>query len=227
MAGYGQFCPVAKAMEILDERWTLLIVRELLMGSRHFNELRRGVPRMSPALLSTRLRSLERNGVLTRIDEGGRPAYQLTACGSDLLDVVNGLGRWGLTWATELGDEDLDPQLLLWDIRRSIPVAAWPGDRTTVALSFRDVPGRGAHWWVVVAGGEADICDVDPGFPVAITVTTSLRALTRIWRGELAWARAIRTGVVDLHGPAAVRRRVPGWFGQSLLARAARASGAP
>ena len=109
MSGYGQFCPVAKAMELLDERWTLLVVRELLLGSRHFNDLRRGVPKMSPALLSKRLKSLARAGVVERAEIDGRTTYSLTDCGKELATVVDALGAWGVRWIGELGEEDLDP----------------------------------------------------------------------------------------------------------------------
>ena len=123
MSSYGQFCPVAKAMEVLDERWTLLVVRELLMGSRHFNELRRGNPKMSPALLSKRLRRLERAGVVRRVLDGGRISYELTESGLELRPLVDALGAWGARWVGELGEEDLDPHLLMFDVRRTIPVA--------------------------------------------------------------------------------------------------------
>src|SRR5690349_8837069 len=123
MPSYGQFCPVAKAMEVLDERWTLLIVRELLLGSTRFNELRRGLPKMSPALLSKRLRALERAGVVARsADEGGRSSYALTESGRELQPIVEALGVWGVRWIPEIGQADLDPHLLMWDVRRTVPV---------------------------------------------------------------------------------------------------------
>ncbi|GAB3441212.1 helix-turn-helix domain-containing protein [Phycicoccus ginsengisoli] len=219
MTSYGQFCPVAKAMEVLDERWTLLVVRELLMGSTHFNELRRGVPKMSPALLSKRLRSLERAGIVTRSVRGQRVVYELTECGRELELVVNTLGQWGLRWIGDLGEEDYDPHLLLWDVRRSIPVDRWPRSRTVLRISFDDVAGPVSHWWLVVANGEVDLCDYDPGHEVTASLETSLRTLTRIWRGEVVWPQALRSGDVVVAGPAAVRREVPEWLGYSLLAR--------
>lgn len=221
MPGYGQFCPVAKAMEVLDERWTFLVIRELLMGSRHFNELRRGMPRISPALLSKRLRSLERHGIISRRQEGLRTVYELTQCGAELRDIVNGLGLWGLKWFPELGDADLDPHLLMWDMRRTIPVGEWPTGRTSVALRFTDRPSHSARWWVVVADREVDICSDDPGFPIAMTISTTLGTLTAIWRGHRSWAAALRAGLVAVEGPTQVRRRLPLWFGYSALAQAA------
>lgn len=218
MPGYGQFCPVSKAMEILDERWTMLVVRELLLGSTHFNELRRGLPRMSPALLSKRLHTLERAGIVERAGTASRPAYLLTTKGRELSQVVDALGVWGVRWVGELGEHDLDPHLLMWDIRRRIPVARWPRVRTTVAVEFADVSARVSRWWVVVAGEDVDVCDVDPGHEPVATVSTTLRALTAVWRGDLSWAAALRSGAVDVIGPVPARRQVPEWFGQSRLA---------
>jgi DNA-binding HxlR family transcriptional regulator len=218
MATYGQFCPVAKAMEVLDERWTLLVVRELLYGSTHFNELRRGVPKMSPALLAKRLRSLERVGVVQRRDEGGRSSYVLSQSGRELAGVVEALGTWGLRWIGELGEEDLDPHLLMWDMKRKLPVQEWPRARTVLALRFTDVTPASARWWIVVNGGEVDICDFDPGFEVTAGVSTGLRSLVQVWRGDRSWPEALRSGEVVVDGPSLVRRELPRWLGQSELA---------
>ena len=218
MPTYGQFCPVAKAMEVLDERWTLLVVRELLSGSSRFNELRRGVPKMSPALLSKRLHSLERAGVIRRTESDGRTSYTLTESGRELGDVVDALAVWGVRWIGDLGDEDLDPHLLLWDMRRKVPVEAWPRRRTVLAFEFDDAAVKARRWWMIVADGDVDVCDDDPGFDVAATLTTGLRTLTRLWRGDLAWPDALRAGLAQVQGPEEVRRAVPTWVGQSTFA---------
>ena len=218
MSGYGQFCPLAKAMELLDERWTLLVVRELLLGSRHFNDLRRGVPKMSPALLSKRLKSLTRAGVVQRDEIDGRTTYSLTQCGQELATVVDALGSWGVRWIGELGEQDLDPHLLMWDIRRTIPIDAWPRSRTTLAFQLDGVARKASRWWLVVAEGEADVCDFDPGYEPAGTVQTSLRTLTRIWRGDVGWSHALLDGSVAVSGPADVGRAIPSWIGQGSLA---------
>ena len=218
MSAYGQFCPIAKAMEVLDERWTLLVVRELLLGSRHFNELRRGNPKMSPALLSKRLRRLERAGVVRRRVVGGRSSYELTESGLELRGVVDALGAWGARWVGDLGEEDLDPHLLLWDVKRTLPVEDWPRGRTVVAMRFGDVAAPVSRWWICVTGDEVDVCDVDPGFEVTATVHTSLRTMTEIWRGDRGWGDAIRAGRLEVEAPTDVARAVPGWIGQSLLA---------
>jgi DNA-binding HxlR family transcriptional regulator len=218
MTTYGQFCPVAKAMEVLDERWTLLVVRELLAGSTRFNELRRGNPRMSPALLAKRLRSLERAGVVRRYESDGHPGYRLTQAGEELRPLVEGLGSWGTRWVGGLGEADLDPHLLMWDMRRTVPVAAWPRERTVVAFRLDGVPAPVARWWLVVRDGEVDVCDYDPGFEPTVTVSAALRTLVRVWRGDLSWQGALRGQDVTLDGPAEARRELPGWLGQSALA---------
>lgn len=221
-SSYHQFCPVAKAMELLDERWTLLVVRELVTGSTHFNELRRGVPRMSPTLLSKRLHELVLAGVVERRSDRGDVEYVLTPAGRELRPVVEAIGVWGTRWIGELGDQDLDPKLLLWDMHRNINHAAVPSGRSVVEFRFPDVPAKSRTWWLVITADEADVCDTDPGYPVAVTVTASLRRLTEIWRGDLSWSAALRSGEVEVDGPSALRRAVPDWFALSQFASVAR-----
>ena len=218
MSGYGQFCPVAKAMELLDERWTLLVVRELLLGSRHFNDLRRGVPKMSPALLSKRLKSLTRAGVVQRDEIDGRTTYSLTRVRAG---TRHGRRRAGLMGCAldrrtrrarsrpapaDVGHPPDDPP------RRLAPVPHHAG------LPTRGVAPKASRWWLVVAEGEADVCDFDPGYEPAGTVQTSLRTLTRIWRGDVGWSHALLDGSVAVSGPADVRRAIPSWIGQGSLA---------
>jgi DNA-binding HxlR family transcriptional regulator len=222
MSSYGQFCPVAKAMEVLDERWTLLIVRELLLGSSHFNDLRRGVPKMSPALLSKRLKSLQRAGIVERREIDGRTSYSLTQSGQELAGVVHALSAWGTRWVGELGEDDLDPHLLMWDMRRTVPIDAWPRARTVVEFHLRGVAPKASRWWMVVSEGQADVCDFDHGFDVTATVDTSLRTLTEVWRGDTSWSRALLEGDLSLAGPTDVRRLIPAWFGQGTSAGIAR-----
>lgn len=218
MASYGQFCPMAKAMEILDERWTLLVIRELLLDSTHFNELRRGNPRMSPALLAKRLRTLEHVGVVRREIVDGRTRYTLTQSGEELAPVVEALQVWGVRWVGGLGAEDLDPHLLLWDMKRTMSGGRWPGGRTVVALTFDDVETSAARWWICVNDDQIDVCDYDPGFEVTARLKLSLRTLSEIWRGDRSWSGAAREGLVDVDAPRAVRRELPRWLGQSSAA---------
>ena len=120
-----------------------------------------------------------------------------------------------MRWIGELGEEDLDPHLLLWDMKRKVPVDAWPRQRTVLALRFGDVEPKAARWWLVVADGQVDVCDFDPGFDVTATVHASLRELTRVWRGDESWDQVLRRGTVEVDGPSSVRRSLPAWLGQS------------
>ena len=217
MSGYGQFCPVAKAMELLDERWTILVIRELMLGSRNFSTLQRGLPRMSPTLLSARLRTLARAGVVERHQDGNRISYTLTPAGQELRPIVEALGQWGVRWIPELGDQDLDPHLLLWDIRRTVPLDRWPRSRTVVQFEFTDQPAGTATWWLCVNGDDADVCDYDPGFDVTATIVTTLSTMVRLWRVDRTWEDALRTGDARIDAPSDVRRQVPAWLGQMLL----------
>ncbi|WP_460301255.1 winged helix-turn-helix transcriptional regulator [Actinocorallia aurea] len=208
-ASYHQFCPVAKAMELLDERWTMLVVREMLLGSRTFSDLRRGVPRMSPSLLSKRLQQLVRAGIAVKQADGG---YDLTEAGRDLLPVVDSLAAWGGRWIGRIGDADLDPRLLMWDLHRRVDHAAVPDGRTVVLFRFPDAPPRDRDWWLVITADHTDVCDTDPGHGVAVTLTAPLRHMVDLWRGALTWPAALRDGGVSLHGPEPLRRALPTWF---------------
>lgn len=215
-ATYGQFCPVAKAMELLDERWTILVVRELIAGSTRFNELRRGNPRMSPTLLSRRLQQLTRAGIVERIEDGGDVRYVLTPAGLELRPVVEALGSWGMRWIGRIGDADLDPKLLMWDMHRRVDLDAVPDGRTVVRFRFEDAPRGERDWWIVIRhdgrADETDVCDVDPGHPVAATVSGSLRAMVAVWMGDTRWRTAVRSGSLAVDGPSDVRRALPEWF---------------
>ena len=218
MGSYYQFCPVSKAMELLDQRWTLLVVRELVTGGERFNELRRGLPRMSPSLLSKRLSELVSAGIVERRADGAEVRYVLTPAGAELRPVVEALGAWGTRWIGALGDEDLDPKLLLWDMHRNVDHSAVPAGRTVVRFFFPDLGRNLRNWWIVLTPEEADVCDADPGYDVGVTVTAGLRELVEVWRGDRAWSEALRSGALALEGPETLRRALPGWFTLSPFA---------
>jgi DNA-binding HxlR family transcriptional regulator len=224
-ASYRQFCPVAKAMELLDERWTMLVIRELVAGSRHFNELRRGLPRMSPTLLSKRLQHLVTAGVIERRPEGTEVQYWLTPAGRELEPIVMALGAWGVRWIGELGDQDLDPKLLLWDMHRNIDHAAVPAGRTVIQFTFHGVTPQVRDWWLVITPADADVCDTDPGHEIAVVVTVSLRSMIRVWLGELSWTDALRSGELEISAPTVLRRAVPSWFKPTMYASVPRPGG--
>ncbi|NAZ86427.1 winged helix-turn-helix transcriptional regulator [Kineococcus indalonis] len=210
-APYHQFCPVAKAMELLDERWTLLVVRELVCGAERFSEVRRGLPRMSPTLLSRRLHTLAAAGVVERHQRGEDVRYVLTAAGRELEPVVRALSVWGTRWVGELGDADLDPGLLVWSMHLAVARAQLPPGRTVLRVRFEGPPAAG-DWWMLLSAEDVDLCDADPGFDADVELRTDLRTLTRVWRGDVPWQRALRSGAVRLSGPGPLRRALPSWF---------------
>lgn len=220
MKSYGQFCPVAKAAEILAERWTLLVVRELLAGSRRFNELRRGVPLMSPTLLSKRLAELERAGIVVRVPlDGARGSeYRLTAAGEELRPVVGVLGAWGERWVVhDIGPDDLDPSLLMWDMRRRVVLDALPAPDAVVRFGFHGVASGRRWWWLVADAGEVDLCLTDPGRDVDLTVWADLRSLVLVWIGRRALGDALADGTMVLDGDAELAAGFADWIGLSGL----------
>lgn len=211
-APYHQFCPVAKAMELLDERWTLLVIRELMAGSQRFNELRHGLPQMSPALLSKRLLQLAGAGLLIKKDDGDGVRYRLTPAGRELEPIVVGIASWGVRWIGDIGDEDLDPKLLMWDLHRRVVHSLLPEPRVVLGFEFDDVEPRRRRWWLVITVDAVDVCDRDPGFDLGAQIHTSLRTMIKIWRGDASWAAAIRSQQLTLDGRTPIRRLVPDLF---------------
>lgn len=155
--GYGQFCPVSMAAEILCTRWTALVVRELLCGTTRFNDLRRGLPRMSPALLSKRLKELEKAGVIaTAPKEGSGVEYHLTPAGEDLRPLILGMGFWGQRWVeSKLSLKNLDPSLLMWDIRRNLNPEPLPPRRCTIQFQYPELRDPQRNWWLLVERGRS------------------------------------------------------------------------
>lgn len=218
---YGQFCPVAQAAEVLTERWTLLVVRELLMGSTRFNELQRGVPRMSSSLLSKRLRELERAGLIVREPLRGERgnAYRLTPAGEALGPLVVALGTWSRDHLKrEISAEEADPALLMWDMRRSIQVERLPQDPLVTFFRYRDAEDGKRAWWLVAQGDGADICFSDPGFSIDLNVDAEARAMAEVWLGKLELGAAMRSRRVKVSGPEHLVRSMPEWLGLSTFA---------
>lgn len=212
--GYGQFCPVALAAELLAERWTLLVVRELLCGAQRFNEIRRGVPRLSPTLLRQRLQALELAGVLERqaSARGRAGAYRLTAAGQALRPVVASVGEWGQRWARDIEPDDLDPGWLVWGMHRRLNLAAMPPGRTVLEIEFTDAPRTQRRFWLMHCAGEVQVCLKDPGYEVALRLAARVRALAEVWRGIRPLGAALAEGAISLSGAAAHRRALPQWL---------------
>ncbi|MFC8044593.1 winged helix-turn-helix transcriptional regulator [Nocardia sp. NPDC057353] len=202
-AGYGQYCPISRALELLGERWSLLILRDLLLGSTRFNDLARGLPGLSRSLLAKRLRQFERAGLV----EKAGVRYLLTEAGTDLEPVLFGLGEWGAkhTFGAPNPDE-LDADLLVWWMHTRLDTAALPGFRHVFAVRFTDDVRR---FWIVVDRGAPSVCTTDPGFEVDVTITADVAGLYQVWLGRMPVGHAVRTGRVAFAGPSSVTRRMP------------------
>ena len=219
--GYKQFCPLAMAAEVLCTRWTMILMRELMAGSTRFNDLRRGVPKMSPTLLSQRLKELEQSGIVERRplqSERGVFEYRLTEAGRDIGPVVEAMGFWGQKWVeSELSLKNLDPSLLMWDMRRNLNPEPLPKTRTVIQFLYSDLPPTKSHWWLVIEpAGDVDLCWSDPGFDIDLYVTTDLRTMTAIWMGLTTVERERRR--IEFSGARSIASSMQVWLGLSPFA---------
>jgi DNA-binding HxlR family transcriptional regulator len=213
-----QFCPIAKAAEILCERWTLLVVRELLLGSRHFNDFHRGLPMMSPALLTKRLRTLEEAGVLVRVPGSRGTEYRPTMAGEELRPMVQFAGHWGARWVrSKLTQDELDPGSLMWFVHRHFVRDRLPSRDIVMHLRFTDAR-RLARWWIVVTPHGAELCLDDPGRDVDVFITTDVRTLTQVYLGDIAFTDAVAGGRLVVVGPRELTRDMHRWFARSRFA---------
>lgn len=219
--GYKQFCPLAMAAETLCTRWTMVLLRELVAGTTRFNDLRRGVPKMSPTLLSQRLKELEAAGIIERKAlrrEKGIFEYHMTESGRDLRQVVEAMGFWGQKWVEARQSlKNLDPSLLMWDMRRNLNPSPLPNRRTVIQFLYPELPPSKRCWWLVIEPqGEVDLCWSNPGFDVDLYVSTDLRTMTAIWMGLTTVAKEIEK--VALTGDRNIASTMQTWLGLSPFA---------
>lgn len=214
MKGYGQFCPIAKASEVLGERWTTLIIRELGSGSESFNDLRKGLPLISPSLLSSRLKTLECAGIVVRKERKHSVSYLLTTAGRELQPIILQIGEWGHRWVrSDLSAEDLDPSLLMWDIHRHLDVDSFTARRTVLLFEFTDYTSKMRRWWLVVKAGEVDVCLKDPGYEIDLHITTDVKSLTAYWMGDISLNKALREKLVCCQGDRKLKGSLGKWLG--------------
>lgn len=213
---YGQFCPMAMAAEVLGTRWTLVVLGEMLSGSTRFNDIRRGVPKMSPALLSKRLRELEQAGVIVRT----AGEYLLTDSGRELAPIVQAMGRWALRWVdTECSLANLDARLLMWNIRRNLRLNEMPAKRVVVEFHYPDLPAQQCRYWLIVAPGQpVHLCSVDPVCEIDLLVTAELRAMTSAWMRMSDFAHEVEAKRIRIDGDGALAMSFSRWIGRSGLA---------
>jgi DNA-binding HxlR family transcriptional regulator len=222
MQTYAQYCPISRTLDIVGDRWTLLVIRELIIGSTRFNEIARGLPGLSRGLLSRRLRQLEGAGVIEREDG----AYRLTPAGEDLQGLVMQLAEWGSRHAFGPPEEqELDPDLLMWWMHDRVDTQDIT-KRVVVEIHMTDVRRR---YWLVLEPADASVCFTDPGFEVDGVLTGDLSMLYRVWLGDADLRLALRDGDLTLTGRQAVVRGLPRWLSLSIVApfvQAARAEAA-
>lgn len=217
---YGQFCPIAKASEIIGEKWTILIIRELLKGGSRFNELQRGLSLMSPTILSRRLDSLVEYGLVMKKSIPGQRGYQYLPTEScrELLPVILSLADWGMRWArSNLSEKDYDVELLMLYLKRSIVPEKLLGNETVIHFQFTDIKSY-PKWWIVAQHDEVDLCVNDPGKNVDVWFTTSVKTMVDIWMGDKTYRQAVRNGSLKLVGNSALIRNVTDWMRNSEYA---------
>ncbi|PHZ85338.1 transcriptional regulator [Paremcibacter congregatus] len=217
---FGQFCPVALASEVLTQKWMLLIIRELTAGSQRFNDIRRGVPRISATLLKQRLDQLEHAGIVRRTPQSkaATPAYQLTEAGRDLKPVLGAIGEWGQRWAREIEEDDLDAGWLVWGMHRRLDLAQMPPGQTVLEIEFTDAPKDKRFFWLVCGPDKVDVCLKPPGHEVDLAVSTDVRTLGEVWRGIRPLQPELAAGRVRLTGPRPLQQAFPDWLMLSIFA---------
>ena len=221
MKGYGQFCPIAKACEALGERWTLLLIRELLCGSHRYNDFKRGLPLISPTVLSQRLKALQQRGLVERKRSNDQKSweYHLTQAGVELESIVMDLGKWGARWVrSQMSTDDMSVELLMWDMRRTIDTSALPQGRTVLQFEFTDLKKSYRNWWMIIENNEIDLCVDDPGFDADVSFNSDLKTMTELWVGDTSLAKAQAGGRLRISGATRLTRNISKWLVFSAFA---------
>lgn len=228
---YGQFCPIAKASEVLGERWMLLVLRELLSGATRYAELQRGLGRISPSVLSSRLKTLIDFGIVERVESGSSNGweYRMTAAGAELAPIVQTIGVWGQRWVrSRMTPDELDVELLMVHVQRSLDTAAFPRDHGVVAFVFSDLHGSMRRWWILLDDGQTELCTQPPGRPEDVTLTCGVRTLAEVFMANTTIKAALESGRLAVNGQAKLLRSLHRWLRPSPLAAAPRsADGTP
>lgn len=215
---YGQYCPLALATELLCQRWTVLVISRVVDGCHTFNEIHHGVPKISPGMLSTRLKELEHAGIIEQSKVDGRPYYALTPAGADLEPIIDAMAVWGQHWARDMETDDLDPAFLAWSMHLRMDGDAMPPGRTVIEFRFSGKVTAIRRFWLIGTDGKTDMCLKHPGFDSDLIVRADIRRFIETWRGFRNLRQEIRSGRIRLDGPQALKRQFPKWLKLSSLA---------
>lgn len=219
-SSYGQYCPLALAAELLCQRWTVLVISRLIDGCHHFNAIHRGIPRISPSLLSRRLKELELAGLVTRMtqEDTQQVRYELTEAGLELTPIIDQMAIWGQHWARDLVTEDLDPAFLLWSMHTRMNTDIMPSGRTVIEFHFSGLPKDTERFWIVNHDGRIEMCLKDPGHEIDLLVESDIRLFVECWRGFRDLREQLNNGSVIVNGEPALARSFPDWLKLSALA---------
>lgn len=216
---YGQFCPISKAMEILGEKWTLLVVRELLMGGSRFNELQRGLSLISPTMLSKRLDTLEQHGLIIKKKIPGQKGYEYFPTESclQLLPIIRSIGEWGMRWTrANLTDQDYDVELLMLYLKRSIITDKLVGRETVLHFQFTDIE-QSSDWWVLIKDDDVELCDKDIGKEIDVYFTSTVKQMSKMLLGEISYRQGIADGLLTVVGHPSLTRNLSNWLSASVF----------
>ncbi len=215
MTSYGQFCPVSKATEIIGEKWTLLILRELLLGTSRFSDFQRSMSRISPTVLNKRLKQLEETGIVLKKRLSGQKGfeYRLTAMGKELEPIIEQVAIWGQRWARgQMSDDELDVELLMWDIHRRIQTDSLPDGETVLSFNFSDLD-KYRKWWLVISRQDVDLCTEDPGKDIDLYISSDLRTMVEVWQGDKDLKTTLRDERIQVVGSNVLIRNIEDWIG--------------
>jgi len=215
MTSYGQFCPISKATEIIGEKWTLLILRELLLGTSRFSDFQRSMSRISPTVLNKRLKMLEEKGIVLKKRLSGQKGfeYRLTAMGMELEPIIEHLATWGQRWARgQMSDDELDVELLMWDIHRRINLDSLPDAETVLSFNFDDLE-KYKKWWMIMSRDDVDLCTENPGKDVDLYISSDLRTMVEVWQGDKDLRASLREEHIVAVGSKGLIRTMEDWFG--------------
>ncbi|MEL1249299.1 winged helix-turn-helix transcriptional regulator [Aurantiacibacter gilvus] len=213
-------CPATKASELIGDKWVLQIIRALMMGARRFSDLTDAIPRISPAVLSARLKSMAEQGLVVKREPSGQKSatYRLTPSGRELRPIIEHLAVWGLKWAARnVRESDIDIGAMMWDMHKTLRTGELPDGETVISIALRDAENF-KSWWMVANGRGVDLCSDNPGKDADIYLSCDIGGLLRVWRGECSAREMVADGEMTVDGPSDLVTTLDRWMPLSPMA---------